>query len=374
MTRDVYQQLAQHLDNLPGGFPATDSGVEMRILKRLFTPEEAAFATHLTLIPEAPRVVARRAKITRDEASRRLEDMARKGLLFRVEEVPGKPTYMAAQYVIGIWEFQVNALDLDLIADMDEYKTHLLEAAWKKPQLRTIPVGQSIHHELQVMTYERAEALVDGHERFSINPCICRREKKMAGEGCDRPEAYCLGFGMAADYAIKNGYGRACEKQEILGALQAANDHGLVLQPGNSQKVNFICCCCGCCCGVLLALKKMPKPAEQVSSPFMADLDPALCEGCETCADRCQMEALSMADGRAALDKDRCIGCGLCVTTCPSGALTLKRKPDTLQAKVPKDVIAAAIAHGQARGKLGMGELLKMQLKSKVDRLLAPRG
>ena len=51
MTTNIYQNLARHLDNLPGGFPATQSGVEMRILKRLFTPEEAQFATHLTLIP-----------------------------------------------------------------------------------------------------------------------------------------------------------------------------------------------------------------------------------------------------------------------------------------------------------------------------------
>ena len=36
--KDVYKRLAEHLDDLPAGFPATDSGVELRILKRLFTP------------------------------------------------------------------------------------------------------------------------------------------------------------------------------------------------------------------------------------------------------------------------------------------------------------------------------------------------
>ena len=66
-----------------------------------------------------------------------------------------------------------------------------------------------------------------------------------------------------------------------------------------------------------------------------------------------------MADEKVLLDADRCIGCGLCVTTCPSGALMLKRKPETEQWKVPKDPIAAAISHGQARGKLGMAELLE---------------
>ena len=42
MTEEIYQQLARHLDDLPGGFPPTKSGVELRILRRLFTPEQAS--------------------------------------------------------------------------------------------------------------------------------------------------------------------------------------------------------------------------------------------------------------------------------------------------------------------------------------------
>lgn len=373
MTTDVYQKLRKYLDDLPGGYPAAETGVELRILKRMFTPEEAWLATHLTLIAEEPRVVARRAKIGKDEAAIRLEEMARKGLLFRIEETPGKPTYMAVQFVIGMWEFHVNDLDPEFIADMDEYRPYLNFTAWAQPQLRTIPVGQSIHNELETMTYERAEKLIADHDLFSIAPCICRREKKMIGEGCDRPEAYCLGFGIGADYYIKNGIGRPSNKQEILAVLKAANDHTLVLQPGNSKEIVNICCCCGCCCGVLTSLKKLPAPADFVSSPFTVQADVAKCEGCETCVDRCQMDALSMADEKVVLNSDRCIGCGLCVTTCPSGALTLKRKPEKEQRKVPENIEAAAISHGQARGKLGMGELIKLQAKSKLDRLLAPR-
>ena len=57
MTDDIYQRLAKHLDKLPGGFPATESGVELRLLRRLFTPEQAELAPYLTLIPEETRVV-----------------------------------------------------------------------------------------------------------------------------------------------------------------------------------------------------------------------------------------------------------------------------------------------------------------------------
>ena len=98
MADDIYKRLAEHLDNLPGGFPPTESGVEIRILKRLFTPEEAEFALQLTLIPEEARVIAHRAKVTIRDAEVRLESMAKKGLVFRVELKIGQPMYMAAEF------------------------------------------------------------------------------------------------------------------------------------------------------------------------------------------------------------------------------------------------------------------------------------
>ncbi|MBL0715610.1 MAG: 4Fe-4S binding protein [Desulfosarcina sp.] len=373
MAADLYRKLAGHMDNLPGGFPPTATDVEIRILKRLFRPEEAELALYLTLIPEAPGVVARRAKISKEEAARRLEGMAKKGLLFRVEEMPGKPAYMAAQFVIGIWEFHVNDLAPGLVKDMEEYIPYLKDTAWKIPQLRTIPVGKSIHNELKVLTYEKAEELVANHDRFSISPCICRRERKLVGEGCDKPEENCLTFGIAADFAVRNGFGRASDKQEILEVLQQANEVGLVLQPGNSREVNYICCCCGCCCAALRTINRFPKPAAWVSSPFLIEAQPDTCEGCGVCQERCQMKALSLVDGRVALDADRCIGCGLCVSTCPTESLILKRKPENVQTKISRNMMTSVYALGRARGKLGLGELLKMQVKSKVDRLLAPR-
>ena len=35
----VYRELQKHLDTFAVGFPATKSGVKIRILKHLFTPE-----------------------------------------------------------------------------------------------------------------------------------------------------------------------------------------------------------------------------------------------------------------------------------------------------------------------------------------------
>jgi len=41
MNADIYTQLRQHLDTMPVGFPATKTGVELKLLKRFFTPKEA---------------------------------------------------------------------------------------------------------------------------------------------------------------------------------------------------------------------------------------------------------------------------------------------------------------------------------------------
>jgi electron transport complex protein RnfB len=365
---DIYKKLAKKLDDMPGGFPATDSGVELRILRRLFTPDEAELALSLTLLPEEPAHVAKRIHLPEEETARRLEEMARKGLIYRIQPKDAPPQYLAWQYVIGIWEFHVNSLDRGLVEDMAEYIPHLLDVKiWKKaPQLRTIPVAQSIPVEHKVMSYENAESLVRSQRRILVAPCICRREKRLAGEGCDKPLESCLVFGGGADYYLRNGLGRLIDQEEALRILKEADRAGLVLQPGNSQKAGSICCCCGCCCGVLRTIKSYPEPAKIISSAFRVSLRAELCNGCGVCPERCQMEALQMNDGRVAVDLSRCIGCGLCVTTCPTNALSLVRKPASEQPDVPETAMKNYLKLARARGKLKPARLLRMWLKSRV--------
>jgi electron transport complex protein RnfB len=373
VAESIYRELARYLDDLPGGFPATESGVELRILHRLFTPEEAALALHLSLIAEEPRVIARRAGISRKEAEQRLADMADKGLVFATYPQDGSPQYQATHYAVGIWELQVNNLDGEFVRDMDEYwPTFFNVDTWKSaPQLRTIPVRQSISAEAQVLPYERAEVLVRDQTKISVAPCICRRELEIAGQGCDKPKETCMSFGASADFYQRHGLGRLIGQQEALDILKQADEAGLVLQPSNSREAEFICACCGCCCGVLRNLKRHPQPARLVSTPFEAALNAATCKGCGLCLERCQMEAIHLHEGTAALDLDRCIGCGLCVSTCPTGSLTLARKPASEQARVPKDMTQMWIKLAQERGKLNAVGMVKMLVRSKVDRLLA---
>ena len=336
----VYRRLADHLNRLPAGFPATPTGVELKVLKRLFTPDQAWLAQQLTLKPETPDQIAERCRLTAAELAPQLEDLAAHGLIFRIRKGPAV-LYMAAQFLIGIWEYHVNDLDPELIRDMNQYIPYFFDQAQQNrtPQLRTIPVPGAVNAQQTVMAYEEARGIVGAQDKIVVAPCICRKEQRMVGKGCHRPLESCLVFGLGAQYYEDNRLGRGITRDEALTILERAEQAGLVLQPSNAQKVVNICTCCGCCCQILKNLKKLPKPAEHVMSNFVARVDADRCSGCETCLERCQMEAITVAEATAVVAQERCIGCGLCVPTCPEQAIELTAKPAELRQTPPAHLL-----------------------------------
>ena len=352
MSEESYRKLAEHLDRLPGGFAPSDTGADLRLLQRLFTPQEAELATHLTLEREEAQVIARRAGLPLAETERRLGEMSSKGLIYSTPPEDDPVLYQAVPWVVGIYEFQVNRFSQELVQALGDYWSTTVNRPRPQtiPQMRVIPVGESIEPHLEALPYEQVGELVKAHSRFAVAPCICRRHARMTGGGCDAPEETCLIFGEWADYYVRDGRGRSIDRSEVMDILARADAANLVLQPTNSRHIAAICCCCGCCCGILRGLQSHPKPSDIVASSFIASLEPELCEGCWVCVERCQMQALAEDGDRVVLDADRCIGCGLCVSTCPSGALTLVRKPDRERTQPPTTFDAAwrAIAEAQA--------------------------
>ncbi len=360
--QDVYKRLAAHLDRMPAGFPETPTGVELRILNRLFSPEEAELAQLLTLKPETPEQIAERCDLPAQELAEKLERMSKKGLIFRVRKGP-MVLYMAAQFVIGIWEYHVNDLDPELIRDMNEYIPYLFrqDLKVKTPQLRTIPIPKALTPDQPIMPYEEARNIIMQQDKIIVAPCICRREHNMVGKGCDKLPEGCLVFGVGAQYYEENGLGRPISREQALEILQRAEEEALVLQPSNAQKVVNICTCCGCCCQILKNLKKLPRPAEYVANNYSAAIDGERCAGCATCLERCQMDAIEMVDDIASVIIERCIGCGLCVPTCPEEAIRLQAKPDELRqtppahlfetfTRIARERMAARTAPGPAGG------------------------
>jgi electron transport complex protein RnfB len=346
---DDFKKLAVHLDNLPGGFPATESGVEIRILKRLFSDEEARIACALTMLPETAETIADRYGMDVNAMASMLDEMSRKGLIFRITKA--QPLYMAAQFVIGIWEYHVNDLDPGLIQDFNAYVPHLTRrwAQQKTKQLRVIPISKSLSPEMKIMPYEAAEEIIRSQSKIALAPCICRKEHKMAGAGCDNPLEVCLSFGSGAYYYEQNGLGRSISQAEALEVLAQGIKAGLVLQPGNSQKAMNICMCCGCCCQVLKNLKALPQPAKAVNSNFYAVIDEDACIACGTCVERCHMNAIVLTES-AHIDLNRCIGCGVCVPTCDVEAIRLQAKSAQDQWVPPVSVFETYFKIAHERG------------------------
>ena len=106
MTKDIFRQLQQRLDQYSVGFPATESGIELKILEKLFSEEDAILFLALSPRVETPDAVAGRLDQPVETVAERLEEMSRRGLLFRLEK-GGKPRYGAIPFVHGLFEFQV---------------------------------------------------------------------------------------------------------------------------------------------------------------------------------------------------------------------------------------------------------------------------
>ena len=157
------------------------------------------------------------------------------------------------------------------------------------------------------------------------------QKKEIEGHSCkvtDRKET-CLAIGSVARMVLKSGNGREIARDEALAILERNQKQGLVLQPSNTEKADFICSCCGCCCGMLAVHKSLPKPLDFWASNFLAEVDANKCEACGACEKRCQVGAVAVSEETryVIVSPERCLGCGVCVTTCPTDAITLSKKP-----------------------------------------------
>jgi ferredoxin len=353
MSEDVYRKLQQRLDQYSMGFPPTKSGIEIRILRHLFSEKDADLFLALSPALETPEAVAARLERPVAEVAGQLEDMALRGLLFRLEK-KGAVRYGAIPFVHGLFEFQVKNLSRELALMVEQYENEGFDRALQGSGgyfLRTIPIQKAVDTTQHIAAYEDAVALLREKDLIVVTDCICRKRTAMVGSSCGKELEACFMFGSMGQYYLDRNMGRKIDVEEALAILTRCQEAGLVTQPATSQNPSGMCNCCGDCCGVLRALNRHPKPAEIIFSNYFARVESDECLGCAVCLDRCQMQALSLnEEGLAQINPDRCIGCGLCVTTCPSGAMKLVRKGED-QLRVPPTSNAEQMMHlAQKRG------------------------
>jgi len=341
----TYRRLQQHLDRQAVGFPAARSGAVIQILKHIFTPREAELASCLCYRPEPlEKIFERTAHLvgSAGELAEALDRIHRNGGI-ESSVKDGRRVYCNAPLVVGMYEMQLNRLTPEFIRDFDAYTRDRKFGAeflsTDVPQMRTIPIAWSLQPLNHVSTFDEVTSLLNQAEGpFAIIECICRKKRAIRGKSCkatDRKET-CLALGGLAQSVLLRGHGREIARDEAAAIIQQNQKDGLVLQPSNTQKADFICSCCGCCCGMLDLHSRLPKPLEFWASNFQAAVDVSQCDGCGVCEKRCQVGAVKVAAKGlpAQVSLDLCIGCGLCVQTCPKSAISLFKKPT--EARPPK--------------------------------------
>ncbi len=331
MEKNAYKKLAERLDALPNGFPPTEDGVELRMLAKLFTPEEAELAAQLRLTREVPEQVAKRLGRDAAEVRALLKGMARRGLI-AAGRTEGGLGYGLLPFVVGIYENQAGNIDRELALLFEAYyKQAFAKVMTTQPQYhRVIPVNESIKVDMEVRPFESAADLVNNAQAWGVLDCICRVQKALIGEGCDHPVDVCMTLANVPDAFKDNPVIRALTREESLATLKRAAEAGLVHSVSNNQQgVHYICNCCTCSCGILRGMAELGIANVVARSSYVNQVEELLCNGCETCLEYCQFGALSLGDNAVVhVDSVCCVGCGVCVPQCPNDALGMVLRPE----------------------------------------------
>jgi len=237
---DIYRKLQKHLDQLPIGYPATESGVEIRLLKYVFTPEEAEIAINLRFIPEPIEKIYRRVK----KKVKSIEDLEQ--ILYKIYEKGGisirrqvegnkkVKLYQNAFLAVGMFEYQLKRLTKEYYEDFEQYMDEGFRdevASTKINQLRTIPVEKSITPEHNIATHDQLRELIEQASRISVMDCVCRKGKDLIGKSCKQSDMreLCFVFNDSVERILELDWGREISKKEAIEIFEKVQEEGLVI-------------------------------------------------------------------------------------------------------------------------------------------------
>jgi electron transport complex protein RnfB len=336
----LYKELAEALGNLPEGFPRVPSGIEVEIIKRIFTPEEAQLGRVMSEKFETADEIAKKAGMPVEKARNILDGMHWPKRVSagraRRDIIDGVPKYRLRPFMVGFWEGEQKHFS-------DPELAHLVFHYFKEggmkglrsldpPYVRAVPTKDGLAQVPveQVATYDDIRKLVEEADWCNVYTCGCRKHKHVAGtSACDFPLQSCMVY-YKSDVPIPEGV-TPITKEEAIELLDEFERLGLVHIIANFKKgLTWVCNCCGCCCFELMAYNNYQTKSVNKSNYFPV-VDDKECNLCGACRNRCQVYACKILDGKVTIDYDRCLGCGLCVTGCPLDAVTLKQRPKNQQ-------------------------------------------
>jgi len=335
-----YDLLADELNKIPNGFPRTESGVELKLLARLFNQEDAALASTLSMEPRSLKAIAEQNSLSEPEAKQRLIGMVKRGLIDIKREEGLGFTFHLIPFVVGFYERQNAKIDKEFAELFEQYYHESFHRTMlSEPSVhRIIPLEKAIPVDIDVMPYEKASTYLDQAQSWGVLDCICRVQKNLIGQGCDHSVRNCLVFSPKPGAFARSEEIETLTREQAIKVLADADREGLVHSVNNAQtEVYYVCNCCTCSCGVLRGMVEYGSENSIARSDFYARVEEDLCTGCESCIERCQFNAMKMADGICQVDRIACYGCGLCISSCETDALSLIQKSPEERKSPPAD-------------------------------------
>jgi len=278
MSDIVFEQLADALDKLPNGFPRTPSKIEIRILKKIFSPGEAALASQLGGSFEPMDEIAKRNGLPVEQTRKQLLNLVRRGMVW-LDKGNGRPRVRLAPFIVGIYEAQLELMDHELAHLVEDYLAHGGAQGIMRPQPalhRVLPAGSAVKTEW-VLPYDDVRAILLSARTFHLNDCICRLQQDQLGSRkCNFPVNMCLSFSDAERPAVPGDVSR----EEALAILEKSEQVGLVHTVSNvMQGVGYVCNCCGCCCAILRSINEWGIENSVAYANYFAVIDPEICAG-----------------------------------------------------------------------------------------------
>ena len=332
MADEPYHKLAKVLDTLPNGFPSSESGIEIKLLKRIFRPEDIELFCSLRLEFETAEQVAERTGYPLEGLDAHLTDMWRRGQIMGAN-VGGITLFRMVPWAFGIYEFQLPHMDREMAHMCEEYMNSFRSQFFKsQPQLmQVVPVEKEISGRQEALAYEQVSHIIENSRSFMVFDCICKKEKRLLGKGCDKPRR-----------SARPTHRAGCLRRQPLWATHHQEgglrrpEHGRGGRAGapDLERANRTLLHLQLLRVLLRVLKNISQsgmPAgEVINSYYYAEIDPDLCVACGTCREvRCQVGAIQAGEDAYRVVHEKCIGCGLCVATCPCDAVRLIHKPPT---------------------------------------------
>jgi ferredoxin len=346
---EILMQLRKRLNKNPVGLPEHTSIYE--ILSILFTEKEAEvggrFPLGVVTIEELQKAVGEE----KDELEGILKGMMKKGLVV-TNKKDEETKYLLSAAFVGFFEFTFmrtnESLPMKRLAElMHTYRNtpEFIQEFFSPGTSRGrayVYNGDLPKVKSEILRFDEAAEQIKMAGRGSLTKCYCRHEAWHLGKNCSAPiDDICMTLGKASDCVVEQGFARRASISELMDTLKKAEDYGLVHIGDNVlEETTFICNCCGCCCGFLEGINRHHLKYAVTTTNYIAKLEQKDCNGCEICADRCQIKAIKMEGDYPVVDQEYCIGCGVCARFCPNGAMRMaERERKVIPPKNYKDLM-----------------------------------